>query len=143
MQSSDLIACWGRAFCAGLVIFPVLLVPLERSAAASEAFPFDQELLLDARPMRGSKRVPMLDIRADGAVLIELWCNSVQGRLVVAADTITVLTGSKTDRACTPERERGDQEVLSALEQATNWRREGDILILIGPQKLRFHRATN
>jgi len=118
-------------------------VLLDRPAAAGEAFPFDEELLLDAKPMRGSKRVPMLDIRADGEVLIELWCNSVQGQLVVADDTIPVLTGPKTDRACSPERERGDQEVLSALEQATNWRREGDTLLLIGPQKLRFRRATN
>jgi heat shock protein HslJ len=143
MHPSGLFACWRRAFCALLVFSSVVFAPLERRAAAAETFPFDEELLLDARPMRGSKRVPMLDIRADGAVLIELWCNSVQGQVVVAADTITVLTGPKTDRTCTPERERGDQEMLSALEQATNWRREGDTLLLIGPQKLRFRRATN
>lgn len=115
----------------------------DRLASAAETFPFDEELLLDAKPMRGSKRVPMLDIRAGGAVLIDLWCNSVQGQLVVAADTITVLTGPKTDRTCTPERLRGDEEVLSALEQVTTWRREGEDVVLVGPQSLRFHRATN
>jgi len=141
-MKSALLVAW-RAFCAGLVFSTMAAVLLDRPAAAAEAFPFDEELLLDAKPMRGSKRVPMLDIRADGEVLIELWCNSVQGQLVVADDTITVLTGAKTDRTCSPERERGDQEVLSALEQATNWRREGDTLLFIGPQKLRFRRTTN
>jgi heat shock protein HslJ len=115
----------------------------DRLAAAAESFPFDEELLLDAKPMRGSKRVPMLDIRAGGAVSIDLWCNSVEGQLVVADNTITVLTGPKTDRSCTPERLRGDEEVLSALEQVTTWRREGDAVVLIGPQSLRFYRATN
>jgi heat shock protein HslJ len=54
-----------------------------------------------------------------------------------------VLSGARTDRSCTPERERGDQEILAALEQVTNWRREGDTVVLIGPRKLRFYRATN
>jgi heat shock protein HslJ len=116
---------------------------LSDTAVAAEPFPFDEELLLDARPMRGSKRVPMLNIRPDGGVVIDLWCNSVEGQLVVAADTITVLTGAKTDHSCSPERERGDQEMLSALEQVTTWRREGDTVVLIGPRRLRFHRATN
>jgi heat shock protein HslJ len=113
------------------------------SAAAAENFPFNDELLLDTKPMRGSKRVPMLNIRPDGVVLIDLWCNSVQGQFVVAADTITVLTGPKTSNTCSPERERADAEMLSWLEQVTNWRREGDALALIGPRTLRFGRATN
>ena len=131
---------WRYALCAGLLISAVAAVALP---AAAEDFPFDEELLLDAQPMRGSKRVPMLDIKPDGAVLIDLWCNSVQGQLVVAANTVTVLTGPKTDRSCTPERARGDEEVLSALEQVTTWRREGEDVVLIGPQTLRFRRATN
>jgi heat shock protein HslJ len=132
-----------RAVCAGLALTAVISALPDRPAAAAENFPFNDELLLDTKPMRGSKRVPMLEIRPDGAVLIDLWCNSVQGQLVVAADTITVLTGPKTSRSCSPERERGDQEVLSALEQVTNWRRQGDAVVLIGPQSLRFYRATN
>ncbi len=93
--------------------------------------------------MRGSKRIPTLDIRADGAVMIDLWCNSVQGQLVVADNTITVLTGPKTNQACTPEREQGDADLLSALEQVTTWRRDGNGVVLMGPQNLRFYRATN
>jgi heat shock protein HslJ len=143
MRSSNTQIGWRRACCAAILLAVAALAALDRIAAAQEPFPFDQELLLDVAPMRGSKRVPMLDIREGGAVLIDLWCNSVQGQLVVAANTITVLTGPKTDRSCTPERVRGDEEVLSALEQVTTWRREGDAVVLIGPQKLRFHRATN
>jgi heat shock protein HslJ len=141
MQPSKLLVLWRGAFCAAVMISA--LAPLGRPAAAAEGFPFNEELLLDAKPMRGSKRVPMLEIRPDGAVLIELWCNSVQGQLVVAANTITVLTGPKTDRPCPPERLHGDADVLSALEQVTTWRRDGDDILLIGPKSLRFHRATN
>src|SRR3954470_21404477 len=125
------------------VAVTVTALTLDRPLAAAEGFPFDQEMLLDAKPMRGSKRVPSLEIRADGAILIDLWCNSVQGQLVVAADTVTVMTGPKTDRACPADQLRGDEEMLSALQQVTNWRREGDSLVLIGPQSLRFYRATN
>lgn len=113
------------------------------AVAAAEGFPFNEELLLDAKPMRGSKRVPMLDIKPDGAVLIDLWCNSVQGQLVVAANTLTVLTGPRTNNSCAPERERADAEMLNALEQVTKWRRDGNDVVLIGPKSLRFYRATN
>jgi heat shock protein HslJ len=75
--------------------------------------------------------------------MIDLWCNTVQGQLVVADNTITVLTGPKTSRSCSPEQERGDAEMLTLLEQVTTWRREGDALVLVGPQNLRFRRATN
>jgi heat shock protein HslJ len=108
-----------------------------------QEFPFDQELLLDAAPLRGSKRVPMLDIAANGAVMIDLWCNTVEGQIVVIETTVAILTGSKTNRSCTPERIRGDEEVLSSLMQVTRWRREGDAVVLIGPQTLRFRKATN
>jgi heat shock protein HslJ len=112
-------------------------------ALADSTFPFGHELLLDARPMKGSKRVPILDIRANGAAEIDLWCNSVQGQIVVASDTITITTGEKTERQCEPERMRRDDEMLSALSQVTNWRRQGDTLILSGPRTIRFRLETN
>ena len=111
--------------------------------AAEKGFPYEQELLLDARPMKGSKHVPSLDIAENGLAEIELWCGSVKGQMVVAGDTITILTGEKTERSCTPERMRGDEEVLSALTEATTWRREGDILVLMGARTLRFRLPTN
>jgi heat shock protein HslJ len=116
------------------------------ATAASEArteFPFGKELLMDTRPMKGSKRIPILDIQDNGTAAIDLWCNSVQAQFVVVNDTVTVMTGTPTDRPCPPERVQGDQDVMDALTQVTNWRREGDSLVLIGPRTLRFRLQTN
>ena len=112
-------------------------------AVADSAFPFGQELTLDARPMKGSKRLPLLDVQQNGAAEIDLWCNSVHAQAVIARDTITIITGEKTERQCDPERMRGDDDVLSALEQVTNWRLEGDTLILSGARSIRFRLETN
>ncbi|HEX4556176.1 MAG TPA: META domain-containing protein [Xanthobacteraceae bacterium] len=111
--------------------------------AAQSEFPFGRELLLDAPPMKGSKRVPSLDIAENGLADIELWCSSVKGQLVVAGDTITILTGAKTERSCTPERMRGDDDVLAGLTEVTNWRREGEFLVLTGARTMRFRLQTN
>jgi heat shock protein HslJ len=120
----------------------VLLVPVF-GAAADSAFPFGHELLLDAKPMKGSRRLPVLDIRENGAAEIDLWCNSVRGQVVVSRDTISITTGEKTERQCEPERMRGDDDMLSALSQVTNWRLQGDMLILNGPRTIRFRMETN
>ena len=77
-------------------------------AAAQASFPFDGELLLVAAPVPGSKRVPNMDVSANGAMALEMWCNRVEGQLVVAADTLTVLTGQATNRHCSPEQARRD-----------------------------------
>jgi heat shock protein HslJ len=116
---------------------------LSPSRAGERDFPFDHELLLDARPMRGSKRVPNLEIGPHGQTAIELWCNRVEGQIVVVENTITVMTGQKTSRSCSPDQARADDEMLAALAEATNWRREGVSLTLIGPRTLRFRIPTN
>jgi heat shock protein HslJ len=72
-----------------------------------------------------------------------MWCNRVDGQVVVAGDTVTVMTGSPTDRSCPLERARGDAELIEALNAVTNWRREGDVVRLIGPKTLRFRVPTN
>ena len=61
----------------------------------------------------------------------------------MAGDTITVMTGQPTDRTCPPERARGDADFLEALNAVTSWRREGDLVRLIGPKTLRFRVPTN
>jgi hypothetical protein len=68
----------------------------------AEGFPFGHDLLLDTSPMRGSKKVPMLDIGDAGTAEIELWCNSVKAQLVVAGATITIITGETSARQCAP-----------------------------------------
>jgi heat shock protein HslJ len=121
----------------------VMLLLVSVAAPAQSSFPFDHELLLDAAPMKGSKRVPSLDIAANGTAEIMLWCNTVKAQLVVAGDTITVIAGPSTGQQCPPERMRGDEDLLAALTQATNWRREGNYLILTGGRTIRFHLQTN
>ena len=124
--------------------FGAAVAALPAPAVAAQAdFPFGRELLLDVKPMKGSKRVPMLDIDDKGLAEIDLWCNSVKGQLVVAGDTITIITGEKTARTCPPERAQADDDVLGALNEMTNWRREGDVLVLTGTRTMRFRLQTN
>lgn len=113
------------------------------AAVAQAEFPYGRELLLDAAPMKGSKRLPGLDIGANGAVEIGLWCDTVRGQIVVALDTVTIIPGPKNARACPPERARADDDMLAALSQVTNWRVEGDALVLTGTVTLRFRAQTN
>jgi heat shock protein HslJ len=109
----------------------------------AEGFPFGQELLLDASPMRGSKKVPILDIGNGGSAEIELWCNSVKAQLIVAGDTITIITGESSARQCAPDRARADEDLLAALNDVTNWRLERSALVLTGARTLRFRLQTN
>ena len=121
----------------------VLLCGLPASFAAESAFPFDRELMLDARPMKGSKRVPILGIGPNGETAIDLWCNSIEAQIVVVGSTISIMTGRKTDRQCDPARMRSDDDLLAALLQVTSWRREGAVLMLRGEKTLRFRQASN
>ncbi len=109
----------------------------------ADEFPFGHELVLDASPMRGSKKVPMLDIGEAGAAEIELWCNSVKAQLIVAGNTITIITGESSARQCAPDRARADEDLLAALNGITNWRMERSALVLTGGRTLRFHAASN
>lgn len=113
-------------------------------ARAQSNFPFGRELLMDAAPADGSKRVPVLDIADNGLAEITLWCASVKARFIVVADTITVLIGPKTAPACSPEQTRRDEDLVAAFSQATNWRIDQDMLVLSGgPTALRFFLQTN
>lgn len=130
-----------RGLAAALCAF---LIAITAEAVAEQyGFPFDSELLLDADPLPGSKRVPSMDVAANGAIALEMWCNRIEGQVVVAADTITVLTGPATNRSCSSARLRRDADLLSALTGVTKWRRQGDIVVLIGPRTLRFRLPTN
>ena len=112
-------------------------------SALAQSFPFGSELLLDVNPMRGSKKIPVLDIGENGTAEIELWCNSVKAQLVVAGNTITIITGEMSARQCPPDRARADDELLAALNQATNWRMEDAALVFTGGKTLRFRVQTN
>jgi hypothetical protein len=111
--------------------------------AAAGEFPFGRELMLDAAPMRGGKRIPIIEIAENGAASIQLWCASLRGQANVGADTITILTGELQPAQCAPERQSGDANLLAALAQVTNWRRQGDVIELLGATTLRFRLMTN
>jgi heat shock protein HslJ len=132
-----------RMLVASLMATSALLGGSTPGLTADKAFPYEQELMLDARPMKGSKRVPMMEIKRQGETAIELWCNTVRAQLVVVEDTITILTGAKTEQQCDPERKRADEELVAALEQVTNWRLDGDVLTLRGSKTLRFRTSTH
>lgn len=129
------------ASCICLLASPASIVP--GPAVAESNFPFGQELLLDVKPLRGSKRVPSLEIAANGATTIDLWCNRVQSQIVVTGATISILRGPVIVRECAPERVARDDALLEALLQATGWKRQGNIVILEGARRLRFRIATN
>jgi heat shock protein HslJ len=143
MQHSRFVAGLGRAACGLCVLAAAVLVAMSAAVADDREFPFDSEFLLDVEPMQGSKRVPGMDIAGNGTATVDLWCNSVQAQLIVAGDTVTILTGALTARECPPERVQGDEDMLAALAQVTTWRRDGHILILSGPRTLRFRKQTN
>jgi heat shock protein HslJ len=113
------------------------------AVAAQSEFPFGREFMLDAPPMKGSKHIPSIEIDDKGIADIELWCNSVKSQLVIAGDTITIITGPKTARSCEPDRLQGDDDMLAALTAVTNWRLEGDTLVLTGTRTLRFRAQSN
>ena len=122
-----------------VAVLGVLLVP----AQASEPFPFGSELMLDAAPMPGSKRVPMLEIDDDGAAVIDLWCASLRGRATVGDDSITIVPSQMQSTQCEPERQASDAALLAALADITQWRRAGDVIELSGSTTLRFRLMTN
>src|SRR5262245_59409775 len=105
-----------RGVALGVVSGIALAAAVAGQALARSEFPFGKELFLDVRPMKGSKRIPIIEVAENGAAAIDLWCNSVQAQLVVLNDTVTVVTGAQTNRACPPERARGDQDIMDALQ---------------------------
>lgn len=126
-----------------IALFVALLGALFVPAHASEPFPFGSELMLEAAPMPGSKRVPMLEIDDDGAAAIDLWCARLRGRATVGDDSIAIAAGQLPPAQCEPQRQAGDAELLAALTQATKWRRSGDLVEISGPTTLRFRLMTN
>jgi len=129
---------------AGLAIVAgIVLAGGSAGIAADRSFPYDSTLLLEAKPMKGSKRVPILQIESRGGASIDLWCNRVQAQLVVVDATITIILGASTEKQCDPDRMQADEDLMGALQQVANWRRQDDLLILQGERSLRFHLSSN
>jgi hypothetical protein len=110
---------------------------------AQAGFPFEHEMLLDVRPLPGSRRVPILEIFADGRAQIDLWCRSGPGLVEIAGNAVKFTLGPMREAACTPERAQRDEELAVVLSQMTRWRRENNIVVFVGPTELRFHLSTH
>ena len=135
-------ATWaGRT--AGPLAGLIVLAAGSAGVAADRSFPNDGTLLLEAKPMKGSKRVPILQIESKSDASIDLWCNTVPAQLVVADSTITIILGAPTEKRCDPDRMQADQDLMEALQQVTGWRRQDDLLVLQGERSLRFHFSSN
>jgi heat shock protein HslJ len=121
----------------------LVLAGVSAVIAAERSFPYDSTLLLEAKPMKGSKRVPILQIDPKGEASIDLWCNTVAAQLVVVDNTITVILGSRTEKQCDPDRMQADEDLQATLQEVTTWRRQDDLLVLQSERTLRFHVSTN
>ena len=108
------------------------------SARAEEGFPFGMELTLEALPQPGSKRVPNIEIGDNGEVVVELWCKAAKGQFSVAGNTVIFVAGSVQDRSCPPAKAQADDDLVAALGAIETWKRQGEMLTLIGPKTLRF-----
>jgi hypothetical protein len=112
----------------------------------AEPFPFDQELLLDAAPMRPGKRMPILIVEPNGNARIDLWCKTVSARVEISDAAIKIeasplpeaLPEIMSAGQCTSERTQADEEMLAALTQVTGWQRENGGIVLSGPQTFKF-----
>jgi heat shock protein HslJ len=124
-------------------VFAAAIVMTGQPAAAQKAFPYGAELRLDAQPLKGSKRVPWLQFSANGAVDIDLWCATGRGNAAIADRAITITPTALRDNQCTPAQLDADKDFLSKLMQVTAWRWDGFLLVLDGPEVLRWRPASN
>lgn len=116
------------------------------AAKPADLFPFDQEFLLDAAPMRPGKRMPILLVEQNGNAKIDLWCKTVSARIEISDTAMKIEAGPLPEGLpemlsagqCTPERIQADQELLATLTQVTGWQRQNGGIVLLGPTALKF-----
>jgi META domain len=127
----------------GLVAASIAACLLASSARADEGFPFGFEMTLDALPQPGSKRIPTLEIGDNGEAKLDLWCKSGTGQFSVAGNTVIFVPGQMQDPGCSAAKAQADDDLVSALGEATTWQRRGDRVSFVGSRPLRFHINTN
>ena len=116
---------------------------LAAPAGADEGFPFGFEMTLDALPQPGSKRIPTLEVGDNGEAKLDLWCKTGRGQFSVAGNTVIFVPGQLQSRDCPPARAQADDDLVTALSEATTWRRRGDLVSFAGTKPLRFRINTN
>lgn len=126
-----------------LVYAAIAMLAMSTLARAQEGFPFGTEMTLEALPQAGSKRIPNIEIGDHGEVVLELWCKGGKGQFSVAGNTVIFVPGQILDRNCPSARAQADDELVAALGSVETWKRQGDVLTLIGPKPLRFRTTGN
>ncbi|HEY3678736.1 MAG TPA: META domain-containing protein [Bradyrhizobium sp.] len=111
--------------------------------ARADDFPFGFEMTLETRPQPGTKRMPTLEIGDNGEATLDLWCKSGKGQFSVAGNTVVFVPGPMRENACSPDRAAADDDVIAALTEAANWKRQGDEVSFIGTKSVRFRINTN
>jgi hypothetical protein len=112
-------------------------------AHAEDGFPFGNEMTLEALPQPGSKRIPNIEIGDNGEVVLELWCKGGKGQFSVAGNTVIFVAGQIQDRSCPPAKAQADEDLVAALSSVETWKRQGEVLTLVGPKPLRFRMNGN
>ena len=112
-------------------------------ARADDGFPFGMAMTMDVARQPGSKRLPNVEIGDNGEAVLELWCKAGKGQFSVAGNTVIFVAGPLEDRACPPARAQADDDLVAALSEVTNWRRQGDFVSFTGAKTLRFRLDTN
>jgi hypothetical protein len=111
--------------------------------ASAQSFPYDQEMLLEVKPLPGSRRVPMMEVHPDGKATVDMWCHSAVAEIAVTGDEVKFTFVSAKPENCTPERIELDQAMAKALLEVTSWRQQKDIVEFIGPTSFRFRLSTH
>ena len=127
-----------RVVCAAVAVLSVSV-----AANAEDGFPFGAEMTLEAVPQPGSKRIPNIEIGYNGEVVLELWCKGGKGQFSVAGNTVIFVPGAVQDRSCPPAKAQADDDLVAALSAVETWKRQGDVLTLVGPKTLRFRENGN
>ena len=113
--------------------------------AAGEGFPDAGDYQMDVKPLKGSRRVPILYVESQEEATISLWCNRVPAKLIVVGDTITIILSPPSVAVqCDSERMQADESLVAALQQVETWHRDGDVLVLQGNgDPLRFRLSSH
>ena len=138
MLMSEVLSRRSRAVLAAMAMVLAAAVP-----ASAQNFPFDQEMLLETRPLPGSRRVPMMEVHPDGKASVDLWCHSAVAQLALNGNEVKFDFVSAKPENCTPERIELDQKMAKDLLEVTHWRRKNDIVEFIGPTTFRFRISTH
>jgi hypothetical protein len=124
-------------------LLALLLIGMSNLPSSAQNFPFDQEMLLEARPLPGSRRVPMMEVHSDGKASVDLWCHSAVAQLALNGNEVKFDFVSAKPENCTPERIELDQKMAKDLLEVTHWRRKNDIVEFVGPTSFRFRISTH